>query len=77
MHEFVSIMAEEQEYPLHECIFSGDLRKLSALLRSNDIAKKDKHGALQIYLFLKCNNSAIVTFARKIMFCNSLSLLKN
>lgn len=38
-------MAEDQEYPLHECVFSGDLRKLSALLRSNnDIGKKDKHG---------------------------------
>lgn len=40
-------MAEDQQYPLHECVFSGDLRKLSALLRSdNDIAKKDKHGRL-------------------------------
>lgn len=37
-------MADEQEYPLHECIFSGDLRRLSALLRSHDIAQKDKHG---------------------------------
>lgn len=43
-------MAEEQEYPLHECIFSGDLRKLSALLRSNDIAKKDKHGNTALHL---------------------------
>ena len=37
-------MADELEYPLHECIFNGDLRRLSALLRSHDIAKKDKHG---------------------------------
>ncbi|XP_065207679.1 ankyrin repeat domain-containing protein 13C [Planococcus citri] len=44
-------MAEDQQYPLHECVFSGDLRKLSALLRSdNDIAKKDKHGNTALHL---------------------------
>lgn len=33
-------------HPLNECIFRGDLRKLSQLLRTNadDITKKDKHG---------------------------------
>ena len=40
-------MAEEGEsYPLHECVFSGDVRKLSALIRTHDVAKRDKHGML-------------------------------
>ncbi|CAG2057664.1 unnamed protein product [Timema podura] len=37
-------MAEDVDYcPLHECVFSGDVRKLSSLLRTNDVSKKDKH----------------------------------
>jgi len=30
--------------PLHECVFIGDIRQLSQLLRSRDVTKKDKHG---------------------------------
>lgn len=30
--------------PLHKCVFSDDIRKLSQLLRTNDVAQKDKHG---------------------------------
>lgn len=30
--------------PLHKCVFDDDLRKLSQLLRTNDVAQKDKHG---------------------------------
>jgi len=42
-------MAEDVQYcPLHECVFSGDVRRLSALLRLNDVAKKDKHGMLML-----------------------------
>lgn len=40
----------DSEYPLHECIFGGDVRKLSALLRFNDVAKKDKHGNTPLHL---------------------------
>lgn len=32
------------EFPLHKCIFEDDYRKLSHLLRTNDVASKDKHG---------------------------------
>lgn len=40
-------MAEEEEsYPLHECVFSGDVRKLSSLIRTHDVTKRDKHGML-------------------------------
>lgn len=37
-------MADEEEFPLHKCVFSGDLRKLSALIRVYDVSKRDKHG---------------------------------
>lgn len=37
-----------QTYPLHECIFEGDLKSFSQLLRTHDVAKKDKHGELKV-----------------------------
>lgn len=30
--------------PLHKCVFENDYRRLGLLLRTYDIAKKDKHG---------------------------------
>ncbi|XP_049804732.1 ankyrin repeat domain-containing protein 13C [Schistocerca nitens] len=41
---------EADSYPLHECVFRGDVRKLSALLRTHDLAKKDKHGNTPLHL---------------------------
>lgn len=32
--------------PLHKCVFENDYRKLSQLIRTNDVAQKDKHGKL-------------------------------
>lgn len=29
---------------LHKCIFDDDYRKLSQLIRTHDVAQKDKHG---------------------------------
>lgn len=37
-------MAEWEDYPLHECVFKGDLRQLSQLLRVHDVSQKDVHG---------------------------------
>lgn len=31
-------------YPLHECVFNDDIRRLSQLLRVHDVAQKDNHG---------------------------------
>ena len=31
-------------FELHQKVFSGDVRKVSALIRTYDVAKKDKHG---------------------------------
>lgn len=37
-------MAAEGEYPLHESVFHGDLKRVSKLLRIEDVTKKDIHG---------------------------------
>ncbi|KAG8222152.1 hypothetical protein J437_LFUL000734 [Ladona fulva] len=39
-----------ESYPLHECVFAGDVKKLSALLRTHDVSKKDKHGNSALHL---------------------------
>lgn len=44
------VEAVEDSFPLHECVFNGDLRKLSALIRKNDVGKKDKHGNTALHL---------------------------
>ncbi|XP_064624930.1 ankyrin repeat domain-containing protein 13C-like isoform X2 [Lineus longissimus] len=38
------------EFPLHECVFKGDIRQLSQLLRSHDVTQKDKHGNTPLHL---------------------------
>ncbi|XP_004924627.1 ankyrin repeat domain-containing protein 13C [Bombyx mori] len=40
----------KENYPLHECIFIGDVRKLSSLLRNNEVTRKDKHGNTALHL---------------------------
>lgn len=40
--------------PLHKCIFDDDYRKLSHLLRTSDVAKKDKHGKKNIFTAIEC-----------------------
>nr|XP_037288194.1 ankyrin repeat domain-containing protein 13C-like [Rhipicephalus microplus] len=37
-------------YPLHEKVFVGDVRRVSALLRTHDVAKKDVHGNTPLHL---------------------------
>lgn len=45
------IMAQKEgeQYPLHKCIFQGDVKTLSSLIRTHDIAEKDKQGLLQYW----------------------------
>lgn len=40
------IMAQKggEKYLLHKCIFQGDVKTLSSLIRTHDIAEKDKQG---------------------------------
>ena len=38
-------MADDNNcYDLHESVFNGDIKRVSSLLRTCDVAKKDKHG---------------------------------
>lgn len=34
------------DFPVHECVFKGDVRRLSSLIRTQNIAQKDIHGEL-------------------------------
>lgn len=38
------IIRTEQDFPVHECVFKGDVRRLSSLIRTQNIAQKDVHG---------------------------------
>uniref|UniRef100_A0A3B3QCY2 Ankyrin repeat domain 13C n=1 Tax=Paramormyrops kingsleyae TaxID=1676925 RepID=A0A3B3QCY2_9TELE len=35
-------------FPVHECVFRGDVRRLSSLIRTQSIAQKDIHGRSQL-----------------------------
>ncbi|XP_018582357.1 ankyrin repeat domain-containing protein 13C [Scleropages formosus] len=37
-------------YPVHECVFKGDVRRLSSLIRTQNIAQKDVHGNTPLHL---------------------------
>ncbi|KAF4797649.1 Ankyrin repeat domain-containing protein 13C [Turdus rufiventris] len=39
---------ERGPFPVHECVFKGDVRRLSALIRTQGIAQKDSHVPLQL-----------------------------
>lgn len=38
------IVRIELDFPVHECVFRGDVRRLSSLIRTQNIAQKDIHG---------------------------------
>ncbi|KAF4523581.1 hypothetical protein B566_EDAN014329 [Ephemera danica] len=40
----------KEQYLLHECVFSNNVRKLSSLLRSHDVSQKDKYGNTPLHL---------------------------
>uniref|UniRef100_A0A8C5D3Z3 Ankyrin repeat domain-containing protein n=1 Tax=Gouania willdenowi TaxID=441366 RepID=A0A8C5D3Z3_GOUWI len=39
-----------QDFPVHECVFKGDVRRLSSLIRTQNIAQKDMHGNTPLHL---------------------------
>ncbi|XP_002740995.1 ankyrin repeat domain-containing protein 13C-like [Saccoglossus kowalevskii] len=43
-------MANTSRFPLHESVFNGNLRQVSALLRSHDVTEKDIHGNTPLHL---------------------------
>ncbi|NWT42256.1 AN13C protein, partial [Chroicocephalus maculipennis] len=38
------------QFPVHECVFKGDVRRLSALIRTQGIGQKDSHGNTPLHL---------------------------
>lgn len=46
--------SEDKKYPLHKCVFQGDVKTLSSLIRMYDIAEKDKQGYHLIDFLLLC-----------------------
>lgn len=44
----IILTSEELEFPVHECVFKGDVRRLSSLIRTHSISQKDVHGNLFI-----------------------------
>lgn len=33
-----------EDFPLHKCIYNGDIKSLSTLIRTHDLTQKDKQG---------------------------------
>uniref|UniRef100_H3CYR9 Ankyrin repeat domain 13C n=1 Tax=Tetraodon nigroviridis TaxID=99883 RepID=H3CYR9_TETNG len=38
------------DFPVHQCVFQGDVRRLSSLIRTQNIAQKDVHGNTPLHL---------------------------
>ncbi|KAJ8408476.1 hypothetical protein AAFF_G00258900 [Aldrovandia affinis] len=44
------IIRTTEDFPVHECVFKGDVRRLSSLIRTQNIAQKDVHGNTPLHL---------------------------
>uniref|UniRef100_A0A8C8IBS1 Ankyrin repeat domain-containing protein n=1 Tax=Oncorhynchus tshawytscha TaxID=74940 RepID=A0A8C8IBS1_ONCTS len=47
------------EFPVHECVFKGDVRRLSSLIRTQNISQKDVHGECMCALLLLAHNAPV------------------
>ena len=43
-------MMSKTDYPLHECVYKGKIKKIPHLLKQCDIDAKDKHGKCLSYI---------------------------
>uniref|UniRef100_A0A3Q3KKM8 Ankyrin repeat domain-containing protein n=1 Tax=Monopterus albus TaxID=43700 RepID=A0A3Q3KKM8_MONAL len=46
----IILTSEDSEFPIHECVFKGDVRRLSSLIRTHSISQKDAHGNTPLHL---------------------------
>ncbi|XP_058890694.1 ankyrin repeat domain-containing protein 13C-A-like isoform X3 [Acipenser ruthenus] len=44
------IIRNVEDFPMHECVFQGDVRRLSSLIRTHNISQKDMHGNTPLHL---------------------------
>ncbi|EAX06456.1 ankyrin repeat domain 13C [Homo sapiens] len=52
-------------YPVHECVFKGDVRRLSSLIRTHNIGQKDNHGNTPLHLAVMLGNK-VTALLRKL-----------
>uniref|UniRef100_A0A671EEN0 Ankyrin repeat domain-containing protein 13C n=1 Tax=Rhinolophus ferrumequinum TaxID=59479 RepID=A0A671EEN0_RHIFE len=43
-------------HPVHECVFKGDVKRLSSLIRTHSIGQKDNHGNTPLHLAVMLGN---------------------
>jgi ankyrin repeat protein len=58
-------MAEQDAaavFPLHYSVFQGDIKKVAALCRSEDINKKDPHGNTALHLAIMMGRKGKLSF---------------
>ncbi|XP_049930553.1 ankyrin repeat domain-containing protein 13C-like [Epinephelus moara] len=46
----IILRSEDLDFPVHECVFKGDVRRLSSLIRTHSISQKDVHGNTPLHL---------------------------
>ncbi|XP_013885663.1 ankyrin repeat domain-containing protein 13C [Austrofundulus limnaeus] len=46
----IILTSDDLEFPVHECVFKGDVRRLSSLIRTHSISQKDVHGNTPLHL---------------------------
>lgn len=44
----IILTSGDLEFPVHECVFKGDVRRLSSLIRTQNITQKDVHGEYKV-----------------------------
>uniref|UniRef100_A0A8C3B269 Ankyrin repeat domain 13C n=1 Tax=Cyclopterus lumpus TaxID=8103 RepID=A0A8C3B269_CYCLU len=45
----IILTSEDLAFPVHECVFKGDVRLLSSLIRTHSITQKDVHGEFDVF----------------------------
>lgn len=59
----IILSSEDLVFPVHECVFKGDVRRLSSLIRTHSISQKDVHGELSaVTCLLKTHVYYNITF---------------
>lgn len=48
----IILSSGDLEFPVHECVFKGDVRRLSSLIRTQNITQKDVHGEYKLVTHL-------------------------
>uniref|UniRef100_I3JT60 Ankyrin repeat domain-containing protein 13C n=1 Tax=Oreochromis niloticus TaxID=8128 RepID=I3JT60_ORENI len=52
----IILTSDDLEFPVHECVFKGDVRRLSSLIRTHSISQKDVH---ECALLLLAHNAPV------------------